>query len=166
MATEQKQQSIFESLKAKHAPMWARATAHPFVAETCADALPMAKFRAYFAQDWLFVEELRVALRVLAPRAAAAGEEALTAKLAEAVYLVAGGRRRGAGGMFRAFFAEHGLACADFVPNPVTFGFGNFVVRTALQGSLVEACFCLLALETLYLEWATAVTPKTLNSKP
>ena len=47
-----------ETLKAEFSELWSRATYHPFIEELGSGALPIDKFRRYFLQDYLFVNDL------------------------------------------------------------------------------------------------------------
>lgn len=75
-------------LPQQHAPAWARATRHPFLAAVRDGTLPEAAFRSWLAQDYCFVADLLVfqsGLLARAPRHAqrplAAGTVALVDEL-------------------------------------------------------------------------------------
>src|SRR6476660_8278744 len=75
-------------LPEQHAPAWAQATRHPFLAAVRDGTLPEAAFRSWLAQDYCFVADLlafQAGLLARAPRYAqqplAAGASALVDEL-------------------------------------------------------------------------------------
>ena len=50
--------SLTEELRQKYHDLWERMVAHPFVVEMGEGTLPVEKFRRYFLQDYVFVDDL------------------------------------------------------------------------------------------------------------
>jgi thiaminase/transcriptional activator TenA len=56
-------------LKTAHSDLWDRATNHPFVNELGDGTLPIEKFRRYFIQDYVFVNDLSKTLGIAEAKA-------------------------------------------------------------------------------------------------
>ena len=50
--------TLTQELRRKYHDLWHRMVTHPFVVEMGDGTLPVAKFRAYFLQDYVFVHDL------------------------------------------------------------------------------------------------------------
>jgi thiaminase/transcriptional activator TenA len=124
---------------------------HPFVVEMGEGTLPEEKFRAYFLQDYVFVRDL-VAMTAMgmakAPSMLAAGmlNQFLTGIL------------NPENDLFVRAFAALGASEAEYTAagaTPVTQAFGDFLVRTGLEGSFADIVTILYVTEGTYLDWGT-----------
>ena len=50
--------SLTQELRAKYADLWENMVTHPFIMELGDGTLPVEKFRTYFLQDYVFVNDL------------------------------------------------------------------------------------------------------------
>ena len=124
---------------------------HPFVTEMGDGSLPVAKFRAYFLQDYVFINDL-VSITALgmskAPDLAAASvlNDFLTGIL------------NPENDLFVSAFRELGASEAEYssaVASPTTQAFGDFLLRTSLEGDFLDIVTVLYVTEATYLDWAT-----------
>jgi len=56
-------------LKSAHRDLWDSATRHPFIEELGDGSLPVQKFRRYFIQDYVFVNDLSKTLGIAEAKA-------------------------------------------------------------------------------------------------
>ena len=126
---------------------------HPFVLEMADGTLPAEKFKAYFVQDYVFVEDL-VALTALgvskAPDFAAAG------RLNEFL----GGILSPESDLFVRAFQRLAVSEEEYTtaePSPTTQAFGDFLRRVGLSGGFEEILTALYVTEGTYLDWATRI---------
>ena len=142
---------LVDDLRAKYHAQWEAMVNHPFVLEMGDGTLDIAKFRAYFRQDYVFCKDL-VALTAIAIAKAAPDYEAgkiLNGFLAN--FLSA------ENDLFLGGFHDLGVTPAEYratVANPVTQAFGDFMVRTALEGDFDDILPLLYVTEGTYLDWA------------
>ena len=61
--------SLTAELRGKYADLWEKMVTHPFIVEMGDGALPVEKFRAYFLQDYVFVNDLVSATAVAMSKA-------------------------------------------------------------------------------------------------
>lgn len=147
--------SITQELKAKHADLWRRMVRHPFVVEMGDDTLSVERGRRYFLQDYAFVSDLVALMSV--GMAKAPNFEA-----ASRFYAFLSGildpRAAAENDFFERVFAELGASEEEYSAvsaSPVTRGFGDFLARTALQGSFEEIVAVCYVTEGTYLDWAS-----------
>ena len=142
---------LVDDLRAKYHAQWEAMVNHPFVLEMGDGTLDIARFRAYFRQDYVFCKDL-VALTAIAIAKAAPDYEAgkvLNGFLAN--FLSA------ENDLFLGGFHDLGVTPAEYratVANPVTQAFGDFMVRTALEGDFDDILPLLYVTEGTYLDWA------------
>ena len=142
---------LVDDLRAKYHAQWDAMVNHPFVLEMGDGTLDIARFRAYFRQDYVFCKDL-VALTAIAIAKAAPDYEAgkvLNGFLAN--FLSA------ENDLFLGGFHDLGVTPAEYratVANPVTQAFGDFMVRTALEGDFDDILPLLYVTEGTYLDWA------------
>ncbi|MBI4336950.1 MAG: TenA family protein [Chloroflexi bacterium] len=153
---------LSQELRQQHAALWERMVTHPFVQELGSDTLPLEKFQRYFLQDYVFVRDFTSLLALGIARAP--GFEAarrLASFLADAL--------QGEEGLFRRSFQEWGLRPEQYSPpeaTPTAQAYGDFLARTAFEGSFPVILTVLVVSEWTYLDWATRLAqgsklPKT-----
>ena len=142
---------LTHGLRTKYQDLWERMVTHPFVNEMGDGTLPPEKFRAYFIQDYVFVDDLvsMTALGVAkAPDANAAGM----------LNRFLSGILDPENDLFQRAFAQLDVSEDDRVsaaPLPTTQAFGNFMVRTGMEGSFEDILTVLYVTEGTYLDWGT-----------
>lgn len=132
--------SFSAALRAHAAAVWDAQHAHPTVTGIGDGSLPLAGFRTWVKQDWLFLVDYG---RVLSYGAARAPDLATQRKLAELAHETLGTEMD----LHRASCAELGIDAAELDaerPLPVTSAYTNFLVRTAAAGSFPELVAALL----------------------
>ena len=142
--------ALVDQLRKNSGRMWTDATDHPFITELGDGSLPEHKFRRYFIQDYVFVNQL-----------AKVGGLAI----AKAPHLVAA---RPFGDFLSVLLgAEDTLFLDAFKvmqapeseyrnakPLPTTDAFSNYLVGLASAGTFEEICCAMYVVEGVYLDWA------------
>ena len=126
-------------------------TNHPFVDEMGEGTLPAVKFRRYFLQDYVFVNDL-VALT------AQAIAKSPNLKIASLFNDFLTGILDPENNLFLRAFDELGASEEEYTlvrGTPTTRAFGDFIVRTALEGDFDDIAVLLYVTEGTYLEWGT-----------
>ena len=143
--------SLVLELRSRHAGLWERMVTHPFVMEMGDGTLPRAKFRRYFLQDFVFVNDL-VAITAMgvakAPDLAAAG----------VLNTFLSGILDPESDLFVRAFEQLGASEGEYSAasaSPTTQAFGDFMVRTGLDGDFVDIATVLYVTEGTYLDWGT-----------
>jgi thiaminase/transcriptional activator TenA len=124
---------------------------HPFVCEMGEGTLPVAAFRRYFLQDYVFVNDL-VAMTALGM--------AKAPDLTAANYLnqFLTGILNPENDLFVRAFQELGGSEAEYVSasaNPTTQAFGDYLMRVGLEGTFEDVLMLLYVTEGTYLDWGT-----------
>ena len=142
---------LVDDLRAKYHDQWEAMVTHPFVLEMGDGSLDIAKFRTYFRQDYVFCKDL-VKLTSFAIAKAAPDYEAgkiLNGFLSN--FLSA------ENDLFLNGFHDLGVTAEQYLEteaNPITQGFGDFMVRTALEGDFDDLIALFYVTEGTYLDWA------------
>ncbi len=132
--------SFARTLQTRHAPLFARVRAHPFVQGIGDGTLPVERFRFYIEQDYLFLVEYA---RVLALAAAKGRDLATMARFAELLH----GCLAVEMAMHRDYAARFGIAEADLAHAaiaPTTYAYTRHLLATAYAGSPAEIGAALL----------------------
>ncbi len=143
--------SFVEDLRAKYHDQWEGMVNHPFVVEMGDGSLDIEKFRGYFRQDYVFCADL-VKLTSIAIAKASPDYEAgkiLNGFLTN--FLSA------ENDLFLNGFHDLGVTAEQYhstEANPVTQAFGDFMVRTALEGDLDDLVALFYVTEGTYMDWA------------
>jgi len=141
--------TLTEDLRQQYHDLWQRVVTHPFVRELGDGTLPVDTFRAYFLQDYVFVHDL-VTMTALALA------KAPTFLAANRLNQFLSGILNPENDLFVRAFAALGVSAQENITaSPVTQAFGDFVVRTALQGSFADIATILYVTEGTYLDWGT-----------
>ena len=147
------------SLKDKYSVLWHDMTHHPFVNEMGDGSLAPEKFRRYFLQDYVFVKDL----------VTMCGQAIAKAPNLDAVsifndFLV--GILDPENDLFTRAFQKLGASEEEFVSasaNPVTRAFGDFIVRTAMEGTFDDIALMLYVTEGTYLDWGKRLKESATN---
>jgi thiaminase/transcriptional activator TenA len=111
-------------------------------------------FKAYFLQDYVFVNDLVV-------MAAQALAKAPNLKAASIFNDFLTGVLDSENDLFMRFFNQLGASEEDYSSveaSPTTQAFGDFLVRTSLEGTFDEIVLVLYVTEGTYLDWGTRLT--------
>ena len=143
--------TLTETLRQQHAALWEEMVTHPFVQALGSGDLRLDQFQRYFFQDFVFVRDLVKLVSLITAKAPDLGTaRRLTGFLGDLL--------TGEETLFRDAFRDWGISETEYLnveASPVTRAFGDYIVRTAYEGSFPEALACLAAPEWTYLDWAT-----------
>ncbi len=143
--------SLTKELRRKHRVLWHRMVTHPFVTEMGDGALPVKKFRTYFLQDYVFVRDL-VSMTALGISKAPDFESA------NVLNRFLTGILDPENDLFLRAFEEMGVSEREYASaeaSPTTRAFGDFLVRTGLEGDFDDVATVLYVTEGTYLDWGT-----------
>lgn len=143
--------TLTQELRHKYHDLWHRMVTHPFVLEMGEGTLAVAKFRAYFLQDYMFVHDL-VAMTSMGLA------KAPTFLAANRLHQFLAGILNPENDLFVRAFAALGVSAEEAAAvraSPVTQAFGDFLVRTGLEGSFEDIVTVLYVTEGTYLDWGT-----------
>ncbi len=143
--------SLTQELRAKYADLWEKMVTHPFITEMGDGTLPVEKFRTYFLQDYVFVNDL---VSMIALGMAKAPD--FTA--AEQLNKFLAGFLDAENDLFVRFFKEIGASEEQYTSasaSPTTQAFGDFLMRTGLGGTFDDIITILYVTEGTYLDWGT-----------
>ena len=124
---------------------------HPFVREMGEGTLPPEKFRDYFLQDYVFINDLAT---MIALGVAKAPDFRATDKLNRFL----AGILNPENDLFVRAFKEFGVSEEEYSSasaSPTTQAFGDFLVRTGFEGDLEDIITVLYVTEGTYLDWAS-----------
>lgn len=143
--------SLTQELRSKHRDLWEKMVTHPFVLEMGEGTLPVEKARYYFLQDYVFVRDLVTMTAMGIARAPdfSAGNW-LNQFLA--------GILNPESDLFTRAFKELGVPEEEYTSasaSPTTQAFGDFMVRTGLEGAFEDILTVLYVTEGTYLDWGT-----------
>lgn len=143
--------TLTQELRHQHHDLWQRTVTHPFVIELGEGTLAIEKFRAYFLQDYVFVRDL-VTMTALGLA------KAPTFLAANTLNQFLSGILNPENDLFLRAFTALGISAQESMAasaSPVTQAFGDFLVRTALEGSFEDIVTVLYVTEGTYLDWGT-----------
>jgi thiaminase/transcriptional activator TenA len=141
--------SLTSELRHKYRDLWRRMVFHPFVVEMGEGTLPVEKFRRYFLQDYVFVRDL---VSMTAMGIAKAPDFLAASKLDQFLAGVLDPEND----LFVRAFKELGASEVDYSSanaSPTTQAFGDFLVRTGLEGTFEDIITVLYVTEGTYLDW-------------
>jgi thiaminase/transcriptional activator TenA len=124
---------------------------HPFVGEMGEGTLPVEKFRTYFVQDYVFVRDL-VSMTALGV------SKATDFGAASRLNRFLAGVLDPENDLFVRAFRELGVPTEEYLsasPSPTIQAFGDFLMRTGLEGSFDDVVVVLYVTEGTYLGWGT-----------
>jgi thiaminase/transcriptional activator TenA len=143
--------TVTQELRHQHHDLWHRMVTHPFVIELGEGTLPVEKLRTYFLQDYVFVRDL-VTMTALGLA------KAPTFLAASLLNQFLTGILNPENDLFVRAFNELGVPEAVYMAAsaaPVTQAFGDFMVRTGLEGSFEDIVTVLYVTEGTYLDWGS-----------
>lgn len=126
-------------------------THHRFVSQMADGSLSPEIFKTYFLQDYVFVNDL-------VPLAAQGIAKAPNLDAASIFNGFLVGVLDPENDLFMRFFDELGATQEDYSSakaSPTTQAFGDFLVRTSLEGTFDEIALVLYVTEGTYLDWGT-----------
>jgi thiaminase/transcriptional activator TenA len=131
---------------AESSPLYQRILDLPFNRELAEGTLSQERFQFYMVQDALYLEQYARALAMAAAKAPDAGAMEYFAHASEQALIV---ERALHGGFFEKFGIDP-LDAARAEPSPTCFGYTNFLLAVALQGSYEELIAALLPCFWIY----------------
>ncbi len=140
-----------ELLHREYSDIWEQTVTHPFVIELGQGSLPIDKFTAYFLQDYLFVRHLVSFTALGIAKAPDLGS-------ARRLHRFLSGILDSEHDLFARVFKDLGLSEERYTSveaTPTTQAFGDFMVRTGLDGDFHSITTALYVTEGTYLDWAT-----------
>ncbi|MGQ4810565.1 Aminopyrimidine aminohydrolase [Candidatus Entotheonellaceae bacterium PAL068K] len=138
-------------LRQKHHVLWEKMVTHPFVQEMGNGTLPVATFRRYFLQDYIFVKDL---VSMTALGLAKAPEFGAAHRLHQFLTSILNPEND----LFIRAFKELGATEAEYASvsaSPTTQAFGDFLMRVGLTGDFESILTILYVTEGTYLDWGT-----------
>lgn len=153
MSTEQK---MSEELRAEAEPLWEKIHAHPFVRGIGDGTLPLAQFRFYMCQDYIFLKEYS---RVIALAVAKAPELAEMGRFADLLNATLNTEME----LHRGFAAKFGISNDEIeatTPAPTCKGYTDFLLEAAYAGTFGE-----IAAAMLPCQWDYAIIGEQLAAK-
>ena len=143
--------TVIEELLERHSALWERMVYHPFVVEMGEGSLPTEKFKRYFLQDYVFVGDL-------VSMTAQGISKAPDFDAASRLHSFLSGILDPENDLFLRAFDILGASEEEYSSasaSPTTRAFGDFLVRTGLEGSFEEIITVLYVTEATYLDWGT-----------
>ncbi len=143
--------SLTQELRSKHRDLWEKMVTHPFVLEMGEGTLPVEKARYYFLQDYVFVGDL---VTMTAMGIARAPDFSAGSRLNRFLAGVLDPEND----LFVRAFRELGVPEEEYRAAsalPITRAFGDFMVRTGLEGAFEDILTVLYVTEGTYLDWGT-----------
>jgi thiaminase/transcriptional activator TenA len=143
--------SLTQELRQKYHDLWQRMVHHPFVNEMGDGSLPVEKFRTYFLQDYVFVNNL-VSLTALGIAKAPDFEAA------SVLHRFLAGVLDPESDLFARAFKELGASEEEYSSasaSPTTQAFGDFLTRVGYEGDFEDIVTVLYVTEGTYLDWGT-----------
>ena len=151
--------TLTSDLKAKYCGLWELMTYHRFVSQLGDGSLSPSIFKTYFLQDYVFVNDLVV----LAAQALAKAPDMKAASIFNDFLT---GVLDPENDLFMRFFNQLGASEEDYSSvkaSPTTQAFGDFLVRTSLEGTFDEIVLVLYVTEGTYLDWGARLTEEKVN---
>ena len=153
--------TLTSSLKIKYSNLWDSMTHHKFVLGLADGSLPENIFKKYFLQDYVFVNDL-----VTVTSQAITKSPNLSAASVLNNFLT--GILDPENDLFLRFFKELGASEKEYSSakaSPTTQAFGDFLVRTSLEGNFDDIALILFVTEGTYLDWGKRLLEEDANPK-
>ena len=142
--------ALVEQLRKNSGRLWTDATGHPFITELGAGSLPDYKFRRYFVQDYVFVNQLA---KVAGLAVAKAPDLNAARPFGDFLSMLLGAEDS----LFLGAFDIMKVPEQEFrnaTPLPTTDAFSNYLVGLASAGTFADICCAMYVVEGVYLDWA------------
>ena len=136
--------SLTTDLTIRHAGLWEAMVTHPFVTEMGDGTLPVAKFREYFIEDFVFVRDLVKMVALGISKAPGFAEASVLNRFLEGVL-------DPEGDLFERAFSSMGVSQEQYTSaaaSPTTRAFGDFLVRTGHEGDS-DRIFCTIVVSCI-----------------
>ena len=143
--------TLTSDLKAKYCGLWELMTYHRFVSQLGDGSLSPSIFKAYFLQDYVFVNDLVVLTSKGISKAPDFDSAAVFNRFLSGIL-------NPENDLFVRFFNELGYVEEQYsiaTATPATQAFGDFLVRTGYEGHFDDIATVLYVTEGTYLDWGT-----------
>ena len=143
--------TVTQELRERYSGLWEQMVYHPFVVEMGEGTLPAGKFKRYFLQDYVFVADL-------VSMTANAIAKAPNFDAASRLHSFLSGILDPENDLFLRAFEVLGASEEEYSSvsaSPTTRAFGDFLVRTGLEGNFDDIITVLYVTEGTYLDWGT-----------
>ncbi|MCL6632768.1 MAG: thiaminase II [Alicyclobacillus herbarius] len=146
--------TVTETLYDAARPVWEAAMDHPFLRELAADSLPLAKFRQYMCQDYVYLIDYS---KLFAWAVMKAPKLQWAARFADLLQSTLNHEMN----LHRAYAAQFGISVEELEttePLPVTLAYTKYLLDAAAHGDLAELLAALLPCAWLYWEVGCKLT--------
>ena len=153
--------SLTRQLRLKYDGLWQKMVFHPFVEEMGDGTLPASKFRAYFLQDYVFVNDLATLISLGIAKAPTIEAAGVLHGFLSGLVAPEGAQEND---LFVRAFRELGASEAEYssaAASPTTQAFGDFLVRTGYEGDFDDIATILYVTEGAYLDWGTRLLERS-----
>ena len=145
---------MVDQLRKDSGRLWADATDHPFITELGDGSLPEDKFRRYFMQDYVFVNQLA---KVGGLAVAKAPDLVAARPFGDFLSVLLGAEDT----LFLDAFEVMQVPESEYrnaMPLPTTDAFSNYLVGLASAGTFADICCAMYVVEGVYLDLGTGST--------
>ena len=142
--------ALVDQLRKNSGRIWTDAADHPFITELGDGSLPEDKFRRYFVQDYVFVNQLA---KVGGLAIAKAPDLVAARPFGDFLSMLLGAEDS----LFLDAFEVMQVPEREFrnaTPLPTTDAFSNYLVGLASAGTFADICCAMYVVEGVYLDWA------------
>ena len=142
--------ALVDQLKKDSGRLWADATNHRFISELGDGSLAEDKFRRYFIQDYVFVNQLA---KVGGLAVAKAPDLESARPFGNFLSMLLGAEDS----LFLGAFEVMKVPEREFrnaAPLPTTDAFSNYLVNLSSAGTYADICCAMYVVEGVYLDWA------------
>ncbi len=142
--------ALVDQLRKNSGSIWTEATHHPFITELGDGSLSEDKFRRYFVQDYVFVNELA---KVAGLAVAKAPDLDAARPFGDFLSVLLGAEDS----LFLRAFGAMNVPDREFRSAtllPTTDAFSNYLVGLASAGDFADICCAMYVVEGVYLDWA------------
>lgn len=142
--------ALVDQLRKNSGRIWTGAADHPFIAELGDGSLPEHKFRRYFIQDYVFVNQLA---KVGGLAIAKAPDLVAARPFGDFLSVLLGAEDT----LFLEAFEAMQVPEREFrnaTALPTTDAFSNYLVNLASAGTFADICCAMYVVEGVYLDWA------------
>ena len=142
--------ALVDQLRENSGRIWSDATDHPFITELGDGSLPEDKFRRYFLQDYVFVNQLA---KVGGLAIAKAPDLVAARPFGDFLSMLLGAEDS----LFLDAFEVMQVPESEYrnaTPLSTTDAFSNYLVGLASAGTYADICCAMYVVEGVYLDWA------------
>lgn len=153
--------SLTAVLSTRHAALWEAMATQSFVTGMGDGTLPVAKFRDYFIEEFVFVRDLVKMVALGISKASGFDEATVLNRFLEGVL-------DPEGDLFERAFLQMGVSEEQYTSasaSSTTRAFGDFLVRTGYEGDFFDIATVLFVTEGTYLDWGTRALSAPVRSR-